>query len=101
MGQVTRQVWWSDGAQNALQQVYDYIQKNTLQHAEEVIADILNAVERAANNPEIYRPDKYKKENTGSYRAFELHHYRVSFHFNDKIIRVLQVRHTSMLSRIY
>jgi hypothetical protein len=32
-----------------------------------------------SKNPEIYPPDKYKKSNSGIYRAFELYRYRISY----------------------
>jgi len=40
------------------------------------------AGKKAAANPEIYGPDKYKTDNDSSYRAFEKHHYRVAYRFS-------------------
>jgi len=52
-------------------------------------------------NPEFYGSDKYKKENDGSYRAFEKHHYRINYRFTDNVIRVLRVRHTGREPKEY
>ena len=46
-------------------------------------------------NPERYPPDKYKDENDGNYRAFELHRLRVAYFVGRDVIRILRVRHTS------
>ncbi len=45
-------------------------------------------------NPEIYGPDKYKINNDGSYRAFEIHKYRIVYRVTGKIIWVLRIKHT-------
>jgi plasmid stabilization system protein ParE len=60
------------------------------------VQGIVNAVYKAINNPEIYNPDKFKTGNDGSYRAFEKHRYRITYRYKNNIIRVLDVRHTSM-----
>jgi hypothetical protein len=61
-----------------------------------VVQEIAGIVQKAAGNPQIYGPDKYKTDNRGSYRAFEKHHYRVPYSFSNNIVRVLRDRHTSM-----
>jgi plasmid stabilization system protein ParE len=80
---------------------YEYISQNSPQNALKVISDLTAAVEKAVSNPEHYGPDKYKKDNDGSYRAFEKHRYRVSYRYGNNIIRVLRVRHTSMEPKPY
>jgi plasmid stabilization system protein ParE len=66
-----------------------------------VVDDIVSAVNKVISNPEVYPPDKYKDNNDGSYRAFEKHHYRIVYRFNDNTIRVLRIRHTSMEPKEY
>jgi plasmid stabilization system protein ParE len=84
-----------------MKQAFDYISKDSLQNAKKVVEDILSAVNKAIFNSEIYPPDKYKDNNDGSYRAFENHHYRIVYRFNDNTIRVLRIRHTSMEPKEY
>jgi plasmid stabilization system protein ParE len=74
----------------------EYISQNSPQNAIKVLNEIAAMANKAAGNPEIYSPDKYKINNDGSYRAFEKHRYRISYRFTNNIIRVLRVRHTSM-----
>lgn len=95
------EVVWTNISQKQMQQLFDYISKDSLQNASKVVRDITGAVQKASNNPEIYPPDKYKTSNDGSYRAFEKHRYRISYRFAKNVIRVLRVRHTSMKAKFY
>ncbi|WP_394337594.1 type II toxin-antitoxin system RelE/ParE family toxin [Chitinophaga silvatica] len=83
-------------SQKQMRQAFKHISKDSPKNAAKVIEEIVEAVQKATSNPERYSPDKFKTDNDGSFRAFEKHHYRVSFRFTNNIIRVLRVRHTSM-----
>ncbi len=72
-----------------------------MQHAEKVKSEILDQINRLIATPEIYSLDKFKTKNTGNYRAFELHRYRVAYHVSQKEIRILRIRHTSMEPKAY
>jgi len=94
-------VVWTRRSQQHMKQAFDYISKDSFQNAVKVLEDIVSAVNKAITNPEVYNPDKYKHNNDGSYRAFEKHHYRIAYRYNNDIIRVLRVRHTSMEPKEY
>jgi len=53
------------------------------------------------SNPEIHSPDKYKQNNDGNFRVFELHRYRIAYYVGESEIRILRVRHTSREPRNY
>ncbi|MEI9944931.1 MAG: type II toxin-antitoxin system RelE/ParE family toxin [Chitinophagaceae bacterium] len=72
-----------------------HISKRTLL-AEKFKKDIFFKIELLPKHPERHAPDKYKLKNDGSFRAFELHHYRISYKYSKKEIRILRVRHTKM-----
>lgn len=95
------QVVWTKRSQQHLKHAFDYISCDSVQNAVKVLEDIVLAVNKAVRNPEFYPPDKYKKDNDGSYRAFEKHRYRISYRFGNNVIRVLRVRHTSMEPKEY
>lgn len=97
----THTLLWTNRAEQQLKATYDYISKDSIVSARKVIFEIAEAVKKATTNAELYRPDKYKLNNDGTYRAFELHSYRISYRFKDNMIRVLQVRHTSRKPRYY
>ncbi|RFS21988.1 type II toxin-antitoxin system RelE/ParE family toxin [Chitinophaga silvatica] len=90
------EVVWTMMSQKQMRQAFKHISKDSPKNAAKVIEEIVEAVQKATSNPERYSPDKFKTDNDGSFRAFEKHHYRVSFRFTNNIIRVLRVRHTSM-----
>jgi len=81
--------------------MYTHISKDSTQNAKKVPEDLTTTVYKAAGNPELHGPDKYKIDNDGSYRAFEKHRYRISYRFSKNIIRVLRVRHTTMDPKHY
>lgn len=84
-----------------LMQIHAYINEHSTQNAAMVLEDIYNAMHRAISNPEMYNADKFKTNNDGSYRAFEIHRYRISYRFQHNTIRVLRIRHTSMNPKHY
>ena len=92
---------WTKRSQQNMRHVYNYIRKDSPQNALKVVTQISNAVYKGINNPEYYRPDKFKINNDGSYRAFEKHHYRISYRFTKNVIRILKVIHTKMNPKEY
>lgn len=63
--------------------------------------EILARINELSLRPEIHAPDKYKQNNTGHYRAFELHRYRIAYLVKDEEIIITRVRHTSQEPEIY
>ena len=73
-----------------------YIEKDSLMNAEKFEKEILKKIDGLLLQPERYRPDKYKTNNDGSYRAFEIFSYRISYRYISNQIRVIRLRHTKM-----
>ncbi|MES2543442.1 MAG: type II toxin-antitoxin system RelE/ParE family toxin [Bacteroidota bacterium] len=46
-------------------------------------------------NPEIYKLDKHKNKNDGSFRTFFVYDYLISYQITPDSIQILRVRHTS------
>ena len=90
-----RRIGWDKHALRQFNKAILYIAEDSVQNAENVRADILEKIEALLSHPEIYPLDKYKLDNDGSYRAFELHRLRVAYFIGLDIIRILRVRHTS------
>ena len=74
------EVVWRKLALKQLNKAYNYINKESLQSAKKV--------------PEIYPLDKYRKNNDGTIRAFEVYSYRIAYQITKYEIRILRVRHT-------
>jgi plasmid stabilization system protein ParE len=83
------------------EKAYKYILLDSYQNAEKVRADILASTRKLAINPEMHPPDKYKKNNDGSFRAYELHRYPIAYRVTEKEIIITRVRHTSMEPKQY
>jgi hypothetical protein len=54
-----------------MKQAFRRISRDSPKNAEKVIDEIHAAVGKAASNPRHYNPDKYKKDNDGSYRPLK------------------------------
>ncbi len=86
---------WGKSAKKQLQAAFDYIKHDSLQNAEKVRDEIIDTSIELVLNSEIHPLDKYKLNNDGTYRAFELHRYRVSYRVLKNEIRIIRLRHAS------
>lgn len=88
-------VVWSDSAKAELKKAYEYIALDSLQNAKMVRDTLIDLTIELPKNPEKYPSDKFKKENDGTWRAFEKYHYRISYRILKDQIRIVRMRHTS------
>lgn len=72
---------WSNKAKMQLKAASDYIMQHSVQNAEKVRNEIIDLTINLINHPEKYPLDKYKISNDGTYRAFEIYHYRIRTKF--------------------
>ena len=86
---------WNLKAKQELKKAYQFISKESYQNAIKVRQEIIDAVLSLSEYPEKHHSDKYKKNNDGSWRAFEINHYRVSYRVKKDQIRIIRLRHTS------
>jgi len=89
-----RKVTWDKQAINYFREAIGYIRKDSPQNADKVKAAILEEIKELAIHPEIHAADKYKLNNTGNYRAFELYHFRVGYLIKEDEIIIARVRNT-------
>jgi plasmid stabilization system protein ParE len=85
---------WSKRATLELNKAYEYIREDSPQSAAKVRDEIIDITLDLPMHPEKYPPDKYKKENDGSLRAFEIYRYRISYKIMPDEIRIVRMRHT-------
>ena len=86
---------WNENAKKELKKIYEYILKDSSQNALKVRQKIIEHILSLLANPEKHPLDKYKINNDGTWRAFEIYHYRISYRVNKEQIRVIRLRHTS------
>lgn len=87
---------WSPKAQVQLQKAFKYIQKDSPQNAEKVRTEIIALSENLVKHPERFPLDKYRTNNDGTFRAFEIHSYRISYRVMPDYLLIVRMRHTSM-----
>jgi addiction module RelE/StbE family toxin len=88
-------VVWSNSAKAELRKAFEYIALDSLQNAQMVRDTLIDLTIDLTENPEKHSLDKFKKNNDGTWRAFEKHHYRVSYRILKDQIRIVRMRHTS------
>jgi plasmid stabilization system protein ParE len=76
---MVKEVVWTAPAQKQLEKAYKYILERSYQNAEKVKEDILASTRKLAEQPEAHPPDNYRRDNNGSFRAYELHHFRIAY----------------------
>jgi addiction module RelE/StbE family toxin len=94
-------VVWSNSAKAELKKAFDYIALDSLQNAIMVRNTLIDLTVDLFENPEKHPLDKFKLNNDGSWRAFEKHHYRISYRIMTDQIRVVRLRHTSQSPLTY
>jgi addiction module RelE/StbE family toxin len=88
-------------AKKQLREAYEYIKKDSFQNAEKVSSTIITTIRELAKNPEQHPPDKYRLNNDGSFRAYEIYKYRITYHVSKDQILVIRIRHTKMNPKLY
>ncbi len=88
--------FFDNESKKSLREALQYIQKDSEQNAEKVKSKILTSIKELLTNPKRYNTDKYKLNNDGSYRAYEIYKYRITYHVSDDEIRIIRIRHTKM-----
>jgi plasmid stabilization system protein ParE len=96
-----RIIKWNKQSINQFNEAIKFIRSYSPQNAHKVKLLLLGKIEQLVNTPEIYSPDKYKINNKGDYRAFEMFRYRISYLVKEDEIIIARVRHTSMEPKQY
>ena len=72
VGDQSLRVIWRRKALKSLEKICDYIAEDSPQNANNVYQDVLSTSFELSRHPFKHAPDKYKKDNNGDYRYFEL-----------------------------
>lgn len=94
-------ITWDKPAYASLQKIFSYIKQDSHTNAEKVRDGILKVVSNLPNHPEKYPPDKFKKNNSGLYRAFEKYSYRIAYKSTENEIKILRIRHVRQEPKEY
>jgi len=91
-----RKLIWPYNPKHQLREAYNYIKKDSLKNADKVRQAIVSATLDLPDHPNKHAADKYKMNNDGTFRAFELYHYRITYQVTVSEIVIVRVRHTGM-----
>jgi plasmid stabilization system protein ParE len=89
-----RKINWDKQSVKYFREAIRYIQKDSPQNADKIKNEILKRISELAETPEICTSDKYKLNNNGQYKAFELYHFRISYLVKDNEIIIARMRST-------
>ncbi len=92
---------WNRRASIYFKKAYEKIKEESPINAEKVREGIVKIVESLSSRPEKYPPDKFKKNNPGSFRAFEKYSYRIAYNHTPEEIRILRIRHVKQEPKEY
>lgn len=87
-------VIWTETAQQQLREIYLYIAEESIIQADKIFERLVKFTARLAVQPYKFPTDKYKTNNNGDYRAYELYHYRVSYKITKTAIYIVRLRST-------
>lgn len=95
-------VVWDEDARTYFKEAISYIKKDSPQNAEKVKREVIESTRSLANEPQrLHAPDKDRLNNDGSYRAYEIQKFRISYFVSHNEIRVVRIRHTKQDPRLY
>jgi plasmid stabilization system protein ParE len=96
------EIKWSNRALNQFAEILDFIVENGFgQYAIELEDRIIDKLDALHKNQQLYPADRFKRNNNGSWYAFEVDEYRISYKQHKSHITVIRIRHTSRRPRIY
>jgi addiction module RelE/StbE family toxin len=90
-----RKIIWDKNALKYFKDAIEFIRKDSPQNAQKIKQEIKGSVLALLDHPEKHAKDKYRINNNGSFRAYELHRYRITYFVSDSEIRIVRIRHSS------
>jgi plasmid stabilization system protein ParE len=96
-----KKIIWSNDALEQLEDIHFYIffESKSILIADKVVDTIFESIAILKTNPAIYKLDKQKVNNDGSFRVYFVYHYSISYRITDSSIQILRVRHTARKSK--
>lgn len=98
---MARVIVWNKRPARFLAQALKKIGEDSILQAERVEEKILASVQSIIPNPERHPPDKFKKDNPGQFRAYEVLSFRIAYKITDTQIRILRIRHVKQEPKEY
>jgi plasmid stabilization system protein ParE len=92
---MVKRIVWDKEAILQLQEAYEYLKEHSLRFANRIRKTLKIKIQELSKHPEIYNLDRYKINNDGTIRAFEVYSYRVTYKVKESEIIIARIRHSS------
>jgi len=89
-----KKISWDKQAITNFREAIKYIRKESNQNADKVKSAVLDKIDDLLEHPEAHYPDKYKLNNDGNYRAFEIYTFRIGYLVKENEIIIVRIRST-------
>ncbi len=96
-----RVIVWNKQPSKFLAQALKRISEDSVLQAERVEKKIVASMQSIIPNPERHPPDKFKKDNPGHFRAYEVLSFRIAYKITGTQIRILRIRHVKQEPKEY
>ena len=96
-----RIIVWNKKPSKFLARALRRISEDSVLQAERVEESISRSIADLILRPERHPPDKFSRNNPGSYRAFEIMSFRIAYKLTPKEIRILRIRHVKQEPKEY
>lgn len=96
-----KKIIWSNNALAQLEDIHFYIffESKSIQIADKVIEAIFDSTEILKTQPEIFKLDKQKTNNDGTFCVCPIYDYSISYQITKTTIQILRVRHNARKSK--
>lgn len=88
---------WSTDALKQLEDIHFYLlfESKSITIADKVADATFESTVILKSNPEIYKVDKLKKNNDGTFRSYFIYDFQISYRISSTLIQILLVRHNA------
>ncbi|PKB15433.1 type II toxin-antitoxin system RelE/ParE family toxin [Flavobacterium sp. 5] len=92
-----KKIIWSPNALGQLEDIHFYIlfESKSIRIADKVVETIFESTEILKTQPEIFKIDKQKINNDGTFRVYIVYDYSISYQITQTTIQILRVRHNA------
>ncbi len=87
-------VIWTETSRKQLEEIYLYIAEESIIQADRIFTKLVNSTSLLNKYPFKYPADKYKLNNKGDYRAYEIYHFRITYRIVQSVIYIVRIRST-------
>ena len=92
---------WNTRASISFRKICSSIKEESVRNADKVKQGIMDIIESLPSQPEKFPPDKFKRNNSGHFRAFESYSLRVAYKYSDSQVRILRIRYAKQEPKEY